>query len=537
MVGPRVHVQFSQLNLGGVSLGPPGARGPAGDVLEPAVGFFSPRIPSSVPPLASRPQSSQDDGHLRPYEGSDPGLGDLHLASQGCDCSGGPLGDTGLFYSVYFLLPKKTGGLRPILDLRGLNAFLKVMPFHMLTTREVLQAISPGRLVHVIDLKDAYFHVPFAPDHWRFLRFAFHRRQFQFRVLSFGLSLSPQVFTRCVAVALSLLQARGLRILPYLDDWLICAVTRDQAIQDTWTVQSLSQWRNGSYIMAGIPLGPLRCWREVVHVDASSKGWGATWQDRAAQGVWFPWQSGVHINVLEPMAVFLALRAFLPGLLGRHVLVRSDNTTVVFHINHQGGFRSLRLLSLTRRLLGWAAPRLASLRAVYIPGLQNVSADFLSRQVLLLGEWRLHAEVVDHIWATFCRAEVDLFASRDAVYCPLWFSLMDSASPLGCDALAHEWPRTLLYAIPPDPPDAPEGSPGRARASVGTPVLAGEALISSTVQALLRLADAPPLQERPPIPDGGRILHPDPGRLKLWLWPLQVQAPPSPIMGTGWDRS
>lgn len=32
------------------------------------------------------------------------------------------------------------------------------------------------------------------------------------------------------------LQARGIKILPYLDDWLICAPTREQASRDTVTV-------------------------------------------------------------------------------------------------------------------------------------------------------------------------------------------------------------------------------------------------------------------------------------------------------------
>ncbi|MED6278397.1 hypothetical protein CHARACLAT_023381 [Characodon lateralis] len=42
MMGPRVCNQFGLLIPVGVSPGPPRARGPAGDVLEPAVGFFSP---------------------------------------------------------------------------------------------------------------------------------------------------------------------------------------------------------------------------------------------------------------------------------------------------------------------------------------------------------------------------------------------------------------------------------------------------------------------------------------------------------------
>lgn len=67
----------------------------------------------------------------------------------------------------------------------------------------------------------------------------------------------------------------------------------------------------------------------------------------------------------------------------------------------------MRLLTLARRLLIWAAPRFRSLRAAHIPGAQNMSADFLSRQGPMPGEWRLHPEVVEHIWVTFGRAEVE----------------------------------------------------------------------------------------------------------------------------------
>lgn len=38
-------------------------------------------------------------------------------------------------YSNYFLIPKWSSGFHPILDLRQLNKFLKVVPFRMLTLR------------------------------------------------------------------------------------------------------------------------------------------------------------------------------------------------------------------------------------------------------------------------------------------------------------------------------------------------------------------------------------------------------------------
>ncbi len=132
------------------------------------------------------------------------------------------------FYSPYFIVPKKGGGLRPILDLRVLNRALHKLPFKMLTHRRMIKCIQPQDWFAAIDLKDAYFHVSILPRHRPFLRFAFEGRAWQYRVLPFGLSLSPRVFTKVVEGALTPLWEVGVRILNYLDDWLILAQSREQ---------------------------------------------------------------------------------------------------------------------------------------------------------------------------------------------------------------------------------------------------------------------------------------------------------------------
>ncbi len=132
------------------------------------------------------------------------------------------------FYSPYFIVPKKGGGLRPILDLRVLNRALHRLPFKMLTPKRIFGCVRPQDWFAAIDLKDAYFHVSILPCHRPFLRFAFKGRAYQYKVLPFGLSLSPRVFTKVAEAALVPLKEEGVRILNYLDDWLILAQSRDQ---------------------------------------------------------------------------------------------------------------------------------------------------------------------------------------------------------------------------------------------------------------------------------------------------------------------
>ncbi len=120
-------------------------------------------------------------------------------------------------------------------------------------------------------------------------------------------------------------------------------------------------------------------------------------QHRAIRGSLSSDQAPRDIHILELKAVQLALEHFGPALLNYHVLLRTDNTSVVYHINHQCGARASRLLKLTWDILMWAFPRLASIRAMYVQGVSNGVAYFLSRHRTLPGEWRLNTEVVQMI--------------------------------------------------------------------------------------------------------------------------------------------
>ncbi len=83
------------------------------------------------------------------------------------------------FFSRYFLVPKRDGGLRPILDLRRLNFSLYKGKFKMLTMKTIMSQVQGGDWFVTIDLKDAYFHIQVSQRHRRFLRFAFGGKAYQ----------------------------------------------------------------------------------------------------------------------------------------------------------------------------------------------------------------------------------------------------------------------------------------------------------------------------------------------------------------------
>ncbi len=172
------------------------------------------------------------------------------------------------------------------------------------------------------------------------------------------------------------------------------------------------------------------CHHVTLAMDASLTGWGAVMSGHPARGLRSGRHLTWHINCLEMLAVFRALKHFLPDLRDRHVVVRTDNTAVVSYINHQRGLRSRPLYKLAHQILVWSQGKLLSLRAVHISGHLNMGADILSRQGPRPGEWMLHPEVVKQIWRVFGQAQVDLFATQDTLQCPLWFSLVPPA-PLG----------------------------------------------------------------------------------------------------------
>ena len=143
------------------------------------------------------------------------------------------------FYSRLFLVVKASGGWRPVISLSHLNEFVQLTSFKMETVASVLLSVREGDFLASLDLKDAYFQIPIHRSSRKLLRFTSEGTVYQFRALCFGLSTAPQVFTRVFAVVSAWAHTHGIRLLCYLDDWLVLSSSEREAKQAVQSLLSL----------------------------------------------------------------------------------------------------------------------------------------------------------------------------------------------------------------------------------------------------------------------------------------------------------
>ncbi len=140
-------------------------------------------------------------------------------------------------YSHLFLVPKKNGKLRPVINLKKLNKSLVIPRFTMETTSTLATSMLPDEWATSIDLTDAYFHVPILPAFRKWMRIVVDGKMYQFKALPFGLSTAPLIFTRVLEPVAVYLHSQGIQLHRYLDDLLIKAKSRDLCLQ--WTTEVL----------------------------------------------------------------------------------------------------------------------------------------------------------------------------------------------------------------------------------------------------------------------------------------------------------
>lgn len=125
------------------------------------------------------------------------------------------------FLSTIFLRKKSDGSNRPIFDLRELNLYLNPPKFKLINHHRIPNILNKEDYMTKIDLSQAYLHIPIAENHCRYLSFAYEGVVYEMTCLPFGLASAPCAFANITNWLANVFREQSIRILVYLDDFLI----------------------------------------------------------------------------------------------------------------------------------------------------------------------------------------------------------------------------------------------------------------------------------------------------------------------------
>ncbi|MCG7878916.1 MAG: reverse transcriptase domain-containing protein, partial [Candidatus Thiodiazotropha endolucinida] len=147
----------------------------------------------------------------------------------------------GQFISPIFTRPKKDGEYRMILNLKELNSYITYRHFKLDTFETALHLVTPNCFMAVVDLRQAYYSVPIADSHRRYLRFIWKDKTYEYSSLPNGVACAPRYFTKLLKPVYAKLRQMGHKNSGYIDDSLLLADTEndcEQNVKDTVSVMS-----------------------------------------------------------------------------------------------------------------------------------------------------------------------------------------------------------------------------------------------------------------------------------------------------------
>ena len=122
--------------------------------------------------------------------------------------------------SPIFVRPKvDLKQFRVIFYLKALNQFVAYHKFKMETVESAIKLMSKCGYMSSMDLRDAYYSIPIAPEFRKYLRFIWREQMSQFTALPMGLSSSPRIFTKVLKPVFATFRCLfGYSCLGYIDD-------------------------------------------------------------------------------------------------------------------------------------------------------------------------------------------------------------------------------------------------------------------------------------------------------------------------------
>ena len=130
--------------------------------------------------------------------------------------------------SPIFVVPKKDGKWRMILNLKDLNLDIEYKHFKMETFKDALALITKGCFMCSLDLKDAYFSVHVNESSQEYLKFYWENQLYTFTAFPNGLACCPRLFTKLLKPVMAQLHLLGFISTIFIDDTLLIGESREE---------------------------------------------------------------------------------------------------------------------------------------------------------------------------------------------------------------------------------------------------------------------------------------------------------------------
>ena len=98
---------------------------------------------------------------------------------------------------------------RPVINLKNLNPYIPYHHLKMESLQSLRDILKKGDFMCKLDLKDAYFCIPFAEELEKFMRFYRERDLYQFLCLCFGLASAHYIFKKLLKILIAFLRRIG----------------------------------------------------------------------------------------------------------------------------------------------------------------------------------------------------------------------------------------------------------------------------------------------------------------------------------------
>ncbi|VDI54756.1 Hypothetical predicted protein [Mytilus galloprovincialis] len=444
------------------------------------------------------------------------------------------------FYSRLFLVSKKTGGMRPVIDLSILNSYMIIPHFKMETNRSIRASILPGysdsflpgrltdqgtfsretlsqyRCSHQIAALSGVSHFLEKVGPHSVSGLYFPRRTLPYS--------SVHSSTSSGKVSESLFKNSSVSI----SKNSYCSPVFTTARSLEFTSGCCSTWspsHSTSSILSTSTLAPSYTGLGISSSNHSSgivSSFGLV--DFSSKRFERPTSVRIRLYLEMKASSSFALSHFQSLLQNKSLVLATDNTTVVAYLRNQGGTHCYELYLLAREILLLCNHLHLQIVVRHVPGKLNVLADALSRTLTPVNtEWELLQSVFQAITLQWGSPHVDLFATSLNYKVQVFMSPVPDPKAYAVDCMSVPWDGMFAYAFP----------PFRFLSQVLRKISAEQGLIILIAPAwpkqawfpdLLHLSCARPLVL--PVRHNllsqfkGKILHPNPEKLHLFAWLL-----------------